>query len=904
MKSVLQVLFPNPMQIARTVNTVAACNDYPSSDSTARSSDLVMEQGIYADLVKGSCRVSTLANNWRDSHSTDPQRCRKSFYELMFCCARIAFNNTVSETLSSFQSELPAAEKNCPILNRHFCARLEIFLILCFKDIPIELLQDTNFWDTVTIIVNKLMERHETCCRHASTIFGLKIMDAMMVAHNELGNPELEGDDEDQEAIPPGWTALRIFQTMLKAYFHYAYKDVAFGIKMKALSALKKWMSEYPEIILQPLYFRYISWSAYAQSKKIRILCLEMSKTIFERSESEDIQAFAEREIPVLNWQLTVESPDEICLATECLILIFKNYPSVAEEIRLNDLYSNIFHKNKAVAQATAEFILETIRKNNSPETTVISLARFAEKVLISDPLLPETCLSDHELIESLRIFVNSFSEISEEIFDVDALVGIFKRNNETPSFKRFTASFLKAITHEANEPTSFRSSGKDNKDEENNNRNFAVKVTDELLKCLGFIISSHREDKIFFEKMLSICQCFHDDLPFNNEDLENLLMKIIHLFSNSTEPSVNENCVKALHTLSKKCTKEENRIAFNAKTNALIDSLVLEFEKLLESWESQLSTGSAAYYEELTSIQRKLFYLHPYFKIPLTTFRGCEIFVTYFCQIFNSGPKILNEITIWQEVIELCLEMMVNHVKYAIEEEDNEDIMKHCVAVCFQYFPTCMRYRCTSNPSVYFVSSFTSSFRIMKLLSEKKLLEELVDQETRKNMDLSLLHFIKKHMVPFQDDTTTNMMAVLWAEFSECLLIPGLVSSRMLFGLLDFSVYNKNPAFQQALLSTLAVLFNQKEKPEIFFECLLRFLLTIFKRSTSLKLLDNAKAVFAELAKKVAKDDIQISLGFYYFHIDAVDRIINGNIPPQFLRCLKITLCFLDFKASDNLIS
>ncbi|XP_072158054.1 uncharacterized protein [Bemisia tabaci] len=829
MKSVLQVLFPNPMQIARTVNTVAACNDYPSSDSTARSSDLVMEQGIYADLVKGSCRVSTLANNWRDSHSTDPQRCRKSFYELMFCCARIAFNNTVSETLSSFQSELPAAEKNCPILNRHFCARLEIFLILCFKDIPIELLQDTNFWDTVTIIVNKLMERHETCCRHASTIFGLKIMDAMMVAHNELGNPELEGDDEDQEAIPPGWTALRIFQTMLKAYFHYAYKDVAFGIKMKALSALKKWMSEYPEIILQPLYFRYISWSAYAQSKKIRILCLEMSKTIFERSESEDIQAFAEREIPVLNWQLTVESPDEICLATECLILIFKNYPSVAEEIRLNDLYSNIFHKNKAVAQATAEFILETIRKNNSPETTVISLARFAEKVLISDPLLPETCLSDHELIESLRIFVNSFSEISEEIFDVDALVGIFKRNNETPSFKRFTASFLKAITHEANEPTSFRSSGKDNKDEENNNRNFAVKVTDELLKCLGFIISSHREDKIFFEKMLSICQCFHDDLPFNNE-------------------------------------------------------------------------GSAAYYEELTSIQRKLFYLHPYFKIPLTTFRGCEIFVTYFCQIFNSGPKILNEITIWQEVIELCLEMMVNHVKYAIEEEDNEDIMKHCVAVCFQYFPTCMRYRCTSNPSVYFVSSFTSSFRIMKLLSEKKLLEELVDQETRKNMDLSLLHFIKKHMVPFQDDTTTNMMAVLWAEFSECLLIPGLVSSRMLFGLLDFSVYNKNPAFQQALLSTLAVLFNQKEKPEIFFECLLRFLLTIFKRSTSLKLLDNAKAVFAELAKKVAKDDIQISLGFYYFHIDAVDRIINGNIPPQFLRCLKITLCFLDFKASDNL--
>ncbi|XP_018896122.2 cohesin subunit SA-3 [Bemisia tabaci] len=862
-----------------------------------------MEQGIYADLVEGSCRVSTLANNWRDSHSTDPQRCRNSFYELMFCCARIAFNNTVSETLISLQSELPAAEKNCPILDRHFSARLEIFLILCFKDIPIELLQDANFWDTVTIITNKLMERNEKCSRYASAIFGLKIMDAMIVAHDELGNPELEGDDEDQETTPPGGIALRIFQTLLKACFHLAYKDVEFGIKMKALSALKNWMSKYPEMILQPLYFRYISWSAFSKTKRIRILCLEMSKTVFERPESEDIQAFAEREIRVLNWQLTVESPDEICLATECLILIFKNYPSVAEEIRLNDLYSNIFHKNKAVAQVTAKFILETLRKNNSPETTVISLARFAEKVLISDPLLPETRLSDHELIESLRIFVNSFFEISEEIFDVDALVEIFKRDNETPSFKHFTASFLKAIAHEAYEPTSFRSSGKDNEDEENDDRNFAVKVTDEVLKCLGSIISTHRDDKVTLQYMLGICQFLQcgNDLPFNNEDLENLLMNIIHVFSNSTEPSVCENCVKALHTLSKKCTKEENRIAFNAKTNALIDSLVQELEKTFEFWESQL--GSAAYYEELTSIQRKLFYLHPYFKIPLTTFRGCEIFVTYFCQIFNSGPETLSEITIWHEVIELCLEMMVNHVKSAIEEKDNEELVKHCVAVCLQYFPKCMRYRCTSNPFVYFVSSFTSSFRIMKLLSEKKLLEELVDQETRKNMDLSLLHFIKKHMVPFQDDTTTNMMAELWTEFSECLLIPGLVSFRMLFGLLDVAVEQaENSVFQKALIATLAVLFNQKEKPEIFFECLLRFLITIFRRSTSLKLLNNAKAVFAELAKKVAKDDIQISLGFYHFHIDAMDRIINGNLSPEFLRCLKIALCFLDFKASDDL--
>lgn len=55
--------------------------------------------------------------------------------------------------------------------------------------------------------------------------------------------------------------------------------------------------------------------------------------------------------------------------------------------------------------------------------------------------------------------------------------------------------------------------------------------------------------------------------------------------------------------------------------------------------------------------------------------------------------------------MIELSLEMMVNHVKSAIEEEDNEELMKHCVAVCLQYFPTCMRYWCTSNPSVYFVS-------------------------------------------------------------------------------------------------------------------------------------------------------------------------------------------------------
>nr|XP_018915019.1 PREDICTED: uncharacterized protein LOC109042607 [Bemisia tabaci] len=52
-KSILQILFLNPLQIARTVNTVATRNDHPSSDSIARRNCWKLARNMRSCCARG-----------------------------------------------------------------------------------------------------------------------------------------------------------------------------------------------------------------------------------------------------------------------------------------------------------------------------------------------------------------------------------------------------------------------------------------------------------------------------------------------------------------------------------------------------------------------------------------------------------------------------------------------------------------------------------------------------------------------------------------------------------------------------------------------------------------------------------------------------------------------------------